>query len=234
MDREGAMHDSTQSDNTDDGIEFIEVNMEEFANPDDEDITEPSPDDSREKELSGGATEPKGRRAAKEICSYLIIVAAAAFIAVAINKFVIINAHIPSTSMVPTLNVDDRLIGFRLAYLFSEPKRGDVVIFEHSFSEGSEKETLVKRIIGIPGDKIRIDDGGVFINGERLSEDYLAAPMNVLSASEFTVPENSYFMMGDNRNVSYDSRMWANTYVTRDEIIARALFKYYPRLEKIE
>ena len=227
------MHDSTQRDNTDGGIEFIEVNMDEFMNPDDTDIigSARNGSDAVEQERENGQ---KGRRLAKEFCSYLIIIASALFVAVAINKFVIINAHIPSTSMVPTLKVDDRLIGLRLAYLFSEPERGDVVIFEHSFSEGTEKETLVKRIIGIPGDEILIDSGGVYVNGERLSEDYLAAPMNVLSASEFTVPENSYFVMGDNRNVSYDSRMWQNTYVTRDEIIARALFKYYPRLEKIE
>lgn len=227
------MHDSTRRDNSDGGIEFIEVNMDEFLNPDDTDIIGSARNGSAavEQERENGQ---KGHRFAKELWSYLIIIASALFVAVAVNKFVIINAHIPSTSMVPTLKVDDRLIGLRLAYLFSEPERGDVVIFEHSFSDGTEKETLVKRIIGIPGDKILIDSGGVFVNGERISEDYLAAPMNVLSASEFTVPENSYFVMGDNRNVSYDSRMWPNTYVTRDEIIARALFKYYPRLEKIE
>ncbi|MCM1308321.1 MAG: signal peptidase I [Butyrivibrio sp.] len=239
------MHDSgTQSGNTDEIIEIIEVNMEEFAGAstpaDSSDCAvaeSAAPAESvsaADESEAGGESEPRSRRFAKELCSYLIIIASAVFIAVVINKLVIINAHIPSSSMVPTLKIDDRLIGLRLAYLFSEPKRGDVVIFEHSFSEGEKKETLVKRIIGTPGDSILIDDEGVFVNGERLSEDYLAEPMNVLSALEFTVPENAYFVMGDNRNVSYDSRMWANTYVARDEIIARALFKYYPRLEKIE
>lgn len=228
------MHDNTQTDNKDGVFEFIDVDMDEFAPPEDADIMiQPESVQTDGEELSE-RKESKGRKFARELCSYLVIIAAAVFIAVAVNKFVIINAHIPSTSMVPTLKVDDRLIGFRLAYLFSEPQRGDVVIFEHSLSEGVEKEILVKRIIGIPGDEILINDGGVFVNGERLSEDYLAAPMNTLSSLEFTVPEDSYFMMGDNRNVSYDSRMWQNTYVTRDEIIARAVFKYYPRIEKIE
>lgn len=226
------MHDNTQTDNKDGIIEFIEVDMNEFAPPDNKDLPESAESGAGEEKPEHEQT--KGRRFMRELCSYLIIVAAAVFIAVAVNKFVIINAHIPSTSMVPTLKVDDRLIGFRLAYLFSEPQRGDVVIFRHSLSEDAEKEILVKRIIGLPGDKILIDDGSVFVNGEPLSEDYLAAPMNTLSTLEFIVPEDSYFMMGDNRNVSYDSRMWQNTYVARDEIIAKAVFKYYPRFEKIE
>lgn len=196
--------------------------------------TEPRTNPETETDERERQKEAKGRRLVRELWSYLIIVAAAAFIAVVVSKFVIINAHIPSTSMVPTLKVDDRLIGFRLAYLFSEPQRGDVIIFRHSFAEDLEEEILVKRIIGVPGDTIRIDSGYVFVNGELLEEDYLAEPMNVLTAAEFTVPKDSYFVMGDNRNVSYDSRMWSNTYVSRDEIIARAVFKYYPRLEKVE
>lgn len=228
------MHDNTQTDNTDGIFEFIDVDMDEFVQQEEADVTVSPESGQTDGEELPERNESKGRRFARELCSYLVIIAAAVFIAVAVNKFVIINAHIPSTSMVPTLKVDDRLIGFRLAYLFSEPQRGDVVIFEHSLSEGVEKEILVKRIIGIPGDEILIDDGGVFVNGERLSEDYIAAPMNTLSSLEFTVPEDSYFMMGDNRNVSFDSRMWQNTYVTRDEIIARAVFKYYPHIEKIE
>lgn len=229
------MSDFTPKEYRDGDIEFIQVNMNEFADCPGSQKGKPVPEvKPGTEEDEGDRDASKGARFVRELISYMIITAAALFVAVVINNFVIINAHIPSSSMVPTLNVDDRLIGFRLAYLFSEPGRGDVVIFEHSYSDGAEKEMLVKRIIGVPGDFIRIDGKGVYVNGELLEEDYIAEPMNVLSPSEYTVPEGSYFVMGDNRNVSYDSRMWQYTYITREEIVARAFFKYYPHFEKIE
>lgn len=224
------MLDNTGKDKISDGVEFIKVNMDEYVRPN-------GLIEFLETGQIGGLGQETGEEKPgfwREFVSYAVIVAVALFIAVMLHQFVVINANIPSTSMVPTLNVKDRLIGFKLAYLFSEPERGDVIIFKHATSDTAESELLVKRVIGLPGDVIRIGSDGVRVNGEFLQENYLNEPMNVLSESEFVVPADSYFVMGDNRNVSYDSRMWKNTYVTKDEIIALALFKYYPKPKIIE
>ena len=103
-----------------------------------------------------------------------------------------------------TILTGDRLIGFRLAYLFHEPERGDIVIFKYP---DDESQNFVKRVIGIPGDVIQISNGHVYVNGEQLEENYLREPMNN-DGEELTyvVPADSYFMLGDNRNNSEDSR----------------------------
>ena len=116
-------------------------------------------------------------------------------------------------------------IGFRLAYLFHEPERGDIVIFKYP---DDESQNFVKRVIGIPGDVIQISNGHVYVNGEQLEENYLREPMNN-DGEELTyvVPADSYFMLGDNRNNSKDSRYWTNTFVSKDKIIAKVSFRYF-------
>ena len=124
-----------------------------------------------------------------------------------------------------TILTGDRLIGFRLAYLFHEPERGDIVIFKYP---DDESQNFVKRVIGIPGDVINIRNGYVYVNGEMLEENYIREPMN--SDGEdltYVVPSGSYFMLGDNRNNSKDSRYWINTFVSKDKIIAKVSFRYF-------
>ena len=131
-----------------------------------------------------------------------------------------------------TILTGDRLIGFRLAYLFHEPERGDIVIFKYP---DDESQNFVKRVIGIPGDVINIRNGYVYVNGEMLEENYIREPMN--SDGEdltYVVPSGSYFMLGDNRNISQDSRYWKNTYVSRKNILAKAWFRYSPSFTKIQ
>lgn len=168
----------------------------------------------------------------KEVFSYVLVVAIAFAVAFLINRFVLVNANVPTRSMAPTVNADDKLFGFRLIYLFEEPKRGDVVIFTHQSNPNEAEESYIKRIIGIPGDTVVITDGVLYINGEEYQEDYLAEKM-VGNFGPYTVPEDSYFMMGDNRNISLDSRFWINTYVDRDDILAKAFLKYDPSFEVI-
>ena len=100
----------------------------------------------------------------------------------------------------------DKLIALRTFYWFEDPKRGDIVVFEYP---DDPSELFIKRIIGEPGDKVEIIDGKVYINDSRepLKEDYLKEPMEG-SFGPYTVPEDCYFMMGDNRNDSLDSRFW--------------------------
>ena len=166
-----------------------------------------------------------------ELISWIQIIIAAAVIALFLNSCIIANSQIPSESMENTIMAHDRVIGSRLSYLFSEPDRGDVIIF-HYPDDPTGDTYYVKRVIGLPGDVIDIHDGGVYLNGSDtpLDEPYIKEPMETdpNHPLHFEVPEDSYFMMGDNRNDSWDARFWENTWVTKDKLIAKVLFRYYP------
>ena len=164
----------------------------------------------------------------KEIFEWVKIIVSAALIAFVLNTFIIANSEVPSGSMENTIMTGDRVIGSRLSYRFEDPKRGDIAIFRFP---DNEKIYYVKRIIGLPGETVDIVDGKVYINGsdEPLDEPYIREPMIPETPMHFEVPENSYFMMGDNRNYSMDARRWENTYVKREKIIAKVLFRYFPK-----
>lgn len=164
----------------------------------------------------------------KEIFEWVKIIVSAALIAFVLNTFIIANSEVPSGSMENTIMTGDRVIGSRLSYRFEDPKRGDIAIFRFP---DNEKIYYVKRIIGLPGETVDIVDGKVYINGsdEPLDEPYIRESMIPEAPMHFEVPENSYFMMGDNRNYSMDARRWENTYVKREKIIAKVLFRYFPK-----
>ena len=161
----------------------------------------------------GGWQVPKEEKGGwkKELLEWVKIIVSAALIAFVLNTFIIANSEVPSGSMENTIMTGDRVIGSRLAYLFDEPERGDIVIFRFP---DNEKIYYVKRVIGLPGETVDIIDGQVYINDEPLDEPYLREPMVPEAPMHFEVPEDSYFMMGDNRNYSLDARRWKNTYVT--------------------
>ena len=150
-----------------------------------------------------------------------------------LNNFVIANARVPTGSMITTIMPGDRVIGSRLAYRFEAPKRGDIIIFHAP----DEPETLyVKRIIGMPGDKVTIRDGQVYLNDSEapLEESYIKEPMKPAALQEFQVPAGAYFCMGDNRNGSVDARYWTNHYVYIDKIVAKVLFRYWPGIKALK
>ena len=120
----------------------------------------------------------------------------------------------------------DRVIGNRFAYSFSDPQRFDIIIFRYP---DDESQLFIKRIIGLPGETVEIQDGKIYLNGsDEPLEDVQTKETMVGSFGPYTVPENSYFVMGDNRNDSKDSRYWTNTFVTKDEILGKAIFRYWP------
>ena len=164
----------------------------------------------------------------KEIFEWVKIIVSAALIAFVLNTFIIANSEVPSGSMENTIMTGDRVIGSRLSYRFEDPKRGDIAIFRFP---DNEKIYYVKRIIGLPGETVDIIDGKVYIDGSDipLDEPYIREPMIPEAPMHFEVPEGSYFMMGDNRNYSMDARRWENTYVKREKIIAKVLFRYFPK-----
>ena len=139
------------------------------------------------------------------------------------------NMEIPSESMEPTLQVGDRLLGWKL---YLSVGRGDVVVF-WSDEEGMY---LIKRVIGLPGETVSLKDGYVYIDGEKLEEPWLPADvvgktLNSTGGLDFDygkVPENCYFLLGDNRKYSYDCRFFSNRFINSKEIKAKAIFRYYP------
>lgn len=140
--------------------------------------------------------------------------------------FVFFFANIPSGSMIPSIEIGDKVIANKLDRNFH---RGDVVIFPFPDNE----ETLyIKRIIGEPGDKVEIKEGVTFINDTALQEDYLAEKPTG-SFGPFDVPEDSYFVMGDNRNHSLDARYWTNKFVTEEKIIGKAFFVWFPHVHPL-
>lgn len=133
-------------------------------------------------------------------------------------------------SMVPNFMSGDYLIISRQSYnLFGEVNRGDVIVFKSDlYDERGNQKNLIKRIIGLPGDKIKIAGGDVYLNGELLDEDYVNEPGVSGEMEEITVPEGHYFVMGDNRAVSEDSRNASVGPIDEDAIMGKVVIRLYP------
>jgi signal peptidase I len=164
----------------------------------------------------------------KEILDWVKVILAAVAISFILNNFVIVNAQVPTGSMENTVMTKDRVFANRLSYLFSNPQRGDIVVFPFP---DDESVNYLKRIIGLPGDTVEIKDGKVYINNskESLKEDYLKEKPTG-SYGPYKVPADSYFMMGDNRNISLDSRFWNHPFVKKDKILGKVVLRYYPSI----
>ena len=163
----------------------------------------------------------------KEVFAWIMTIALAIVAAKLINSYVIIKAEVPTGSMEHTIEVDDCILGFQLAYMFKGPERGDVVIFPYP----DNPETIyVKRVIGLPGETVEIKNGAVYIDGTPIEEPYLKEAMRG-EYGPYVVPEGCYFMLGDNRNSSQDSRKWKNTYLKEEDIMAKVLFRYSPSFQ---
>jgi signal peptidase I len=126
------------------------------------------------------------------------------------------------TCMLPNIEEGDWVMVSKASYFFSDPQRGDVIVFDPPFDS---PHPFIKRVIGLPGETVEIKDGKVSINGTALDEEYIMSPPNYTMPA-IEVPENEYFVLGDNRNNSNDSHYgWA---VPRDNIIGKAWFRYWP------
>ncbi len=135
--------------------------------------------------------------------------------------FVVARVQVENISMLPTLHSGEFLMVNKLAYRSGDYQRGDIIVFH---SPTNPKEDYVKRIIGIPGDTIRINDGTVSINGVVQDEPYIMEPMKYSGMWE--VPDGSLFVLGDNRNESYDSHAW--NYLPQKKVIGKAFLIYWP------
>ncbi len=136
---------------------------------------------------------------------------------------------IPSDSMVPTLHVGDRLVVEKVSYRFQAPQFGDIIVFDpppQLQTQGYAKDqAFIKRIIGLPGQTVTVQNGIVYVDQQPLKEPYIAQPPDYLMPP-VQVPENTYFVMGDNRNNSNDSHVWG--FLPRQNIIGRAWLRFFP------
>jgi signal peptidase I len=153
------------------------------------------------------------------------IVVAIAF-ALIISRFIIVNAEVPTASMEGTIRTNDRIVAFRLSYAFSEPEPMHIIVFRGPDDPGT---LYVKRIVAGPGDEVEIRDGYVFVNGSATPQyDGFMQGVRRGNFGPVTVPEGEFFVLGDYRSNSVDSRHWQNTFVPSEKILGRVVFRYFP------
>ncbi len=157
----------------------------------------------------------------REIFESLLI---AVILAVIIRMFILQPFYIPSGSMEPTLQINDRIIVSKISYRLHEPERGDIVVFK--FPRDPSRD-FVKRLIAKGGETVEVRNGRLYLNNKLMPEKYLPPGLKMNSDfAPYRVPEGQYFMMGDNRNNSDDSREWGP--LPKDLIIGKAVMLYWP------
>ena len=201
-----------------DDLEIVDLNG------DDEKVVKfPSDNPNREIEEDDEKVDWK-----KEVKSFVFTILITLAIVFVLKNYIIINAEVPTGSMENTIMPWDNILGFRLAYLSEGPSRGDVIFFPFP---DDESQKYVKRVIGLPGEKVVIEDGKIYINDstEPLDEPYLKEEWTRGTGPYiFEIPEDGYLCLGDNRNRSSDAREWNNPYVAKEKIIGKAIFTYFP------
>lgn len=161
-----------------------------------------------------------------------IVIALAVFVVVYLFLF---QPHqVKGNSMVPNFHDGEYILTDKITYRFRAPQRGEVIVFK---SPRNQEIDFIKRIIGLPGEKVKLNNGDIFINGKKLTENYFLDPISTRPGSVFKegqenlIPLNNYFVLGDNRSHSSDSREWGT--VSVENIIGKAFLRYWP-LNKID
>lgn len=185
---------------------------------------------------SGAARPKKGRPArqrgaAWEVLEFLVILAVAfALVWLVVRPYIAEAFWIPSESMVPTLEVDDRVLVNKLAYRFGDPERGDVAVFESvepPVSPEDKPSDLIKRIVALPGDTVEVQSGTLLVNGAPQDESRLNPELpDTSSYGPTTVPEGHVFFIGDNRANSQDSRVFGP--VPMENVEGEAVVRFWP------
>lgn len=216
-------------------VERMEANGSKAAEPVQDTETAPAKASKKGKKDKPQKQEKK-KSPLRDIIDFMFPIVLAVVIAIVLKTFVFANAIIPTGSMINTIQEKDRVIASRLSYKFHDPERYDIVIFNYP---DDESQYYVKRVIGLPGETVEVVKGVVYVtktDGEtiQLEDSFVTNCVPTGDYGPYEVPADSYFMMGDNRNDSLDSRFWKNKYVARDKIIGKVQFRYYPSPSKIE
>jgi signal peptidase I len=161
------------------------------------------------------------------IVEWVVILAVAAGLALLVRAYVAQTFYVPSGSMEPTLQVGDRILVDKLSYHLHGVGRGDIIVFRRPPRETADLvPDLVKRVIGLPGDTVAGRDGNVYVNGKLLAQPWLRPGVRTAPFGPVTVPPGQYFVMGDNRSVSYDSRDWGP--VPASYIVGKVVLRIWP------
>lgn len=183
-------------------------------------------------EASRGATvttDPPPRSkpsTVRNVVEWLVIAGGALLVAFVIKTFLLQAFYIPSLSMSPTLKVNDRVLVNKLSYDLHPVHRGDVVVFRSPPGESAQIKDLIKRVIGLPGDTVESSDGHILINGQVLNEPYLQPDVQTGAVEKTVVPPGHYWVMGDNRPNSRDSRFFGT--IPKSLIVGRAFVRVWP------
>src|SRR3972149_8198411 len=174
--------------------------------------------------LENKQVNTRKRKIIKEFLVYTVIILAAVISATLIRVYIFEPFIVPTPSMEPILEVGDKVIINKLAYKFGRVERGDIIAFHSPI----EKKDLVKRVIAVEADEITLtSEGEIFVNGEKIVENYLPADQNIFYINQtVTVGENEVFVMGDNRNNSFDSRFFGT--ISEDDIFGEFIIVYWP------
>ena len=179
---------------------------------------------------------PSQHSVLKGAFEWIVVVAIALVATFLIRSFVVEPFVVPTGSMLNTIQEGDRVIASRLAYVKDDPQRYDIVIFKYP---DDEKQYYVKRIVGLPGETVEVVNGVVYVtktDGKtvQLDDSFVTKETPTGNYGPYTVPADSYFMMGDNRNHSEDSRFWQNKFVKKNKIVGKVEFRYYPKFSTID
>jgi signal peptidase I len=201
-------------------------------------------------EGSGPDVQPKHRSVSRELAELPILAAIAIVVAVLIKSFIAQAFFIPSTSMVPQLKVNDRVVVSKLAYRLHPPHRGDIVVFDAPPSEQTSRQSsrnpvvrlvrnaaeaigivqvrteFIKRVVGLPGETVEGRNGHVYVNGQYLDEPYLPAGVLTSSFAPVVIPHGDLWVMGDNRDNSRDSRVFGP--IQRSKVVGRTIWRVWP------
>ncbi|GJM38931.1 MAG: hypothetical protein DHS20C19_22980 [Acidimicrobiales bacterium] len=174
----------------------------------------------------------------RTLTEWVVVAIGALAVALLIKAFLLQAFYIPSPSMDPTLQNDDRVLVNKLSYRLGDVQRGDIIVFERPEEVPSDTDDFIKRVIGLAGEVVSFSDGAVFIDGRSLSEDYVGEHLttndrlipgcdNAPAVSDrCVIPEGHVFVMGDNRDASLDSRSFGP--IDEDAIVGRAFLKVWP------
>lgn len=178
-----------------------------------------------ERVIELGAEEPSTR--SSTAMGWVITVAVAVVLTIVVKSFILQAYSIPSPSMVPTLAVGDRVVVFRLN---TDPARGDIVVFDRPANDPKtspdDPDVLIKRVIGLPGDTVESREGIVYVNGERLVEEYLPDDTDTAISTPIVVPDDQLLVLGDNRSASFDGRFFGP--IDKDLVVGRAIARIWP------
>jgi signal peptidase I len=167
-----------------------------------------------------------GRGVGRTVFEWVGLVVLALVIALLIKTFLFQAFYIPSESMVPTLKIHDRVLVNKLSYKLHPVHRGDIVVFKAPPHADPGIDDLVKRVIGLPGEVVAAHGGHVYINGKQLPETYLSRSVSTSTFEARRIPEHSYWVMGDNRGNSKDSRSFG--FITKSQIVGRVFLRIWP------